>query len=87
MELWIMNQDGSASRQVTKESEAKLADIVVLNSDPLQDLHNTTDIKYVMINGFLYDASSMNQIWPEQVPLGEFFWQRNAADAMTAPRP
>ncbi len=59
-----MNQDGSASRQVTKESEAKLADIVVLNSDPLQDLHNTTDIKYVMINGFLYDASSMNQIWP-----------------------
>ena len=44
MELWIMNQDGNASRQVTKESEAKLADIVVLNSDPLQDLHNTTDI-------------------------------------------
>ncbi len=55
----------------------KLADIVVLNSDPVRDLRRSADIAYVVKNGYLYDASTMDQMWPERRPLGEFFWQRN----------
>ncbi len=65
----------------------KLTGIVVLNSDPLRDLHNTIDIEYVMTNGFLYDASTMDRVWPSKEPLGEFYWQRSGTDLKTLPRP
>jgi Tol biopolymer transport system component len=42
----------------------KIADLIVLNSNPLDDIHNTRDIRYVMQNGFLYDARNLNTIWP-----------------------
>ena len=44
----------------------KLADLIVLNSDPLADIHNTADIMYVMKAGRLYDDETLREIWPEQ---------------------
>ncbi len=52
----------------------KLADLIVLTKDPLQDIRNTTSIRYVMKNGELYDGDTLNQIWPEQKPLPEQWW-------------
>jgi len=40
----------------------KLADLLVLGSNPLDDIHNTEDIDLVMVNGRLYDARTMNQV-------------------------
>ncbi len=40
----------------------KLADLVILQSDPLQDIYATDEIHMVMINGRLYDSSSMNEV-------------------------
>ncbi|MGS2739632.1 amidohydrolase family protein [Sinomicrobium sp. M5D2P17] len=42
----------------------KLADIVVLNSNPIEDIYNSKDVLYVIKNGFIYDSSTMTQIWP-----------------------
>jgi imidazolonepropionase-like amidohydrolase len=42
--------------------EGKLADLLVLGSNPLDDIHNTEDIDLVMVNGRLYDARTMNQV-------------------------
>jgi len=42
--------------------EGKLADLLVLGSNPLDDIHNTEDIDLVMVNGRLYDARTMNQL-------------------------
>jgi len=39
----------------------KLADLVILNADPMDDISNTDDISHVMLNGRLYDASTMNE--------------------------
>src|SRR3569833_3396033 len=39
----------------------KLADMIVLNANPLDDIHNSAKIKYVMVNGRLYDADSMKE--------------------------
>jgi Tol biopolymer transport system component/imidazolonepropionase-like amidohydrolase len=55
----------------------KLADLVVLNSDPLRDLRTSADIAYVVKNGVLYDASTMDEMWPQKKPLQPFFWQRD----------
>ncbi len=52
----------------------KFADLVVLNKDPLADIHNTNTIRYVMKNGELFDGGTLNQVWPKQKPLGELWW-------------
>jgi Tol biopolymer transport system component/imidazolonepropionase-like amidohydrolase len=53
----------------------KLADLVVLTKDPLQDIHNTTSIKYVMKNGELFEGDTMNTVWPQQKNLSPlWFW-------------
>ena len=39
----------------------KLADLVILNSNPLTDIKNTLDIEYVMKNGRLYDAGTLTE--------------------------
>lgn len=52
----------------------KLADLIVLNRDPLQDIRNTNTIRYVMKNGELFDGDTLNEIWPQQKPLPELWW-------------
>ena len=47
----------------------KFADLVILDSDPLEDIHNTVDIHRVMMNGRLYDDETLDQEWPLQKPL------------------
>ena len=55
----------------------KLADLVILNKDPLQDIRNTTSIRYVMKNGELYEGETLNQIWPKQKALSEMWWWKD----------
>ncbi len=40
----------------------KLADLVVLDADPLANIRNTTSIRYVMVNGRLYDGETLAQM-------------------------
>jgi Tol biopolymer transport system component len=42
----------------------KLADIVVLERDPVADIRNTTAIEAVMRGGTLYDAETLAELWP-----------------------
>ena len=53
----------------------KLADFMVLDADPLQDIHNTLKIKWVVKNGVLYDAETLREEWPQQQDLPKFFWK------------
>ena len=52
----------------------KLADMVILDANPLLDIRNTITIDRVLQNGRLYDGDTLDQIWPEQVPLAPFWW-------------
>ena len=52
----------------------KLADMMILNSNPLDNIRNTLDMKYVMKGGTLYDAMSLDQVWPKTVPFGPYYW-------------
>jgi Tol biopolymer transport system component len=52
----------------------KLADFMVLNSNPLENIRNTIDAQYVMKGGVLYNAMSLDQVWPKAVPFGPYYW-------------
>ena len=52
----------------------KLADLLVLDRNPLDNIRNTNSIRYVMKNGELYEADTLNMIWPAAKPLPKQFW-------------
>jgi imidazolonepropionase-like amidohydrolase/Tol biopolymer transport system component len=54
----------------------KLADLVVLDKNPLENIRNSDSIRSVMLNGRLYDAATLNQIAPDARPRPPFWWQR-----------
>ncbi len=53
----------------------KLADFLVLNDNPLEEIRNTGKIWYVVKNGFVRDGESMTQVWPGRKALHRFHWQ------------
>ncbi len=56
----------------------KLADLVILDANPLADIANAQKIRFVMKNGVLYDGTNAARIWPDPKP---------AAVPYFAPRP
>jgi hypothetical protein len=52
----------------------KLADIVVLSANPLENIRNTNTIRYVMKNGRLYDGDTLDEVWPRQRRLEREEW-------------
>jgi len=52
----------------------KLADILVLDRNPLEDIENTNTVRYVMKNGELFGAATLDQIWPVKKALPKQFW-------------
>ncbi len=55
----------------------KLADLLILDRDPLADIRNSTSIRHVMRGGLLYDANTLDQVAPRAVPLRAPWWQRD----------
>ena len=44
----------------------KLADLQVLDRDPLTDIRNTDSISMVMVNGRLFDGNTLDEVYPRQ---------------------
>jgi Tol biopolymer transport system component/imidazolonepropionase-like amidohydrolase len=53
----------------------KLADLIVLDRNPLDDIRNSESIRYVMANGHLYDASTMHELGNTEKKRLPFFWE------------
>jgi Tol biopolymer transport system component len=65
----------------------KFADLLLLDQNPLTDIHNTLSISSVMKNGRLYDANTLNQLWPDQQPLPPLWFQTENTDLTSTPQP
>ena len=55
----------------------KLADILVLNKDPLENIRNTNTIRLVMKGGDLWEAETLKQVWPMEKTLAEPWWWKD----------
>ncbi len=56
----------------------KLADLVVLARNPLDNIRNTNSIRYVMKNGELFEGDTLNQLWPVEKELPPLWWWNDA---------
>ena len=52
----------------------KLADLIVLDANPLENLRNIMRIKYVMRNGQLFESETLDELWPRQQKLAQPWW-------------
>ena len=52
----------------------KLADLIVLDNNPLEAISHSNSVRLVMVNGVLYDASSLAEVWPLQRELPSTWW-------------
>ena len=55
----------------------KLADLLVLDKNPLDDLSHTEALHWVMRGGEIYRAATLDQVWPEQQALAPQWWQNH----------
>ena len=63
-----------ATEDIGSIEVGKLGDLLVLNSNPLDDIRSTADIQYVMKGGVLYDAQTLDEVWPNETPFGPYYW-------------
>src|SRR5690606_10126657 len=61
-------------RDVGSIEPGKLADLVVLDGDPLQDIRNTDTALYVVRNGRVYEAATLREIHPRERDLPPQWW-------------
>ncbi len=54
----------------------KLADLVILDRNPLENIRNSESIRYTMVNGRLFDAETMNEIGNYNKPRNKFYWEQ-----------
>ena len=68
------------SNDVGSIEYGKLADLVILDKDPLVNIRNTNSIKYVMKNGVLYEGDTMNEVWPNSKELDDQWWWKDGPE-------
>ena len=77
--------DGAASlgmdHQIGSLEAGKLADIMIVDGDPLTDISLSENVSHTMINGRLFEAASMNQIAPKEVARQPLYFEREGGDA------
>lgn len=67
-------------------SEGKLADLVILAADPRQNIRNTNTLRYVVKNGELFEADTMDKVWPERSALPQMWWWQSSPKEAEARR-
>ncbi|WP_298311798.1 amidohydrolase family protein [uncultured Aquimarina sp.] len=69
-----------AGNDIGSLKEGKLADLIVLDKNPLEDIRNTETVKYTMVNGRLYDTDTMNEIGNTSKERSKFWWENNKSN-------
>ena len=53
----------------------KLADLVILDADPMADIQNSDQVSHVILNGRLYESATMNQLYPDTKTRAKFYFE------------
>ena len=67
------------SHQIGSLKEGKLADFIVLDENPLENIRNSEFVKYTVLNGRMYDAATMNEIGNYDQKRTEFYFEKEGS--------
>jgi len=56
--------------------EGKLADLVILSENPLEDIRNTDKVEHVMLGGRIYESETMNEVFTGDKKRLPYFWEK-----------
>jgi hypothetical protein len=60
----------------------KIADILIMNANPLDNLRNTNTLTHVIKNGIVYDANTLDEIAPTEKKAETFHWQTKRPEGL-----
>ncbi len=55
--------------------EGKLADLLIMDKNPLEEIRNTNTLTHVIKNGRVYDADTLDEVAPNEKDAEPFEWQ------------
>lgn len=67
--------------QIGSLQNGKLADLIIMDKNPLDTITNTETITHVMINGRLYESETMNEVGASPKKRAPFWWDNNGYNA------
>jgi len=67
------------ARDIGTLEVGKLADLVVLDGDPIENIRNTERVSRVMLGGRLYDAATMREVETGTGGRGAYWWEGDAS--------
>jgi hypothetical protein len=70
------------SKDIGSIEKGKIADLVILNKNPLEDIRNTNTVELVVKNGFVYEGDSLNMVYPAAKKQDYPWTQASPSDAL-----